>query len=124
MPRRSVAIGRNFLCPKDLLLAATGPLAVNQLVPSRDVLRLVSGQDRVTGIGNANFSVLCLTRVRRAARTRHQHVFYSGAGRGVRAVWRLAFFPGLKKEYSAVNEKRTTFMTEDRTGFVWLYLQK
>ena len=29
-----------------------------------------------------------------------------------------------QEKYSAVNEKRTTFMTEDRTGFVWLYLQK
>ena len=29
-----------------------------------------------------------------------------------------------QEKYNAVYQKRTTFMTEDRTGFVWLYLQK
>lgn len=30
----------------------------------------------------------------------------------------------LSRKYQDVYQKRSTFMTEDRTGFVWLYLQK
>jgi hypothetical protein len=41
-----------------------------------------------------------------------------------RATWQKALDAASNKEFNKIYSQRTEFMKEDRTGFVWLYLQK